>query len=304
MLSVGYFHRPPRVAAVVVTYNRAAMLLDCLQQLQAQTAPVATLIIVDNASTDGTDARLRASGILAAPHVRYLRMPENTGGAGGFHAGMRAALEAGADWIWCMDDDVAPAPDCLERLLGFAPISECIHPLVLYEDGLPFEWEHIFDPATTMQIPLGNVSFRNGKNWCAMRVACFEGMLVSRRVLEAAGLPEPDFFISSDDALFGLLASEHTTVIYVAAARMTKKIKPTRAASPPRIYYDLRNRFLLRRRFARRLRLPRYSGLDFACFMLCYTVALLRGSPSLRSLSAAARAWADGLRGRAGRRYP
>src|SRR3954451_13412568 len=168
-----------RIAVVVVTYNRKPMLLDCVDKVLAQTAAFAELLIVDNASTDGTEAALEP--MLSRPGLRYIRLAENTGGAGGFHAGMQAALAAGADWIWCMDDDVAPAPDCLERLLSFRAISECVHPLVRYEDGTDFEWEHIFDPATTLQVGLHNASFRNGKAWCPMHAACFEGMLVSRR---------------------------------------------------------------------------------------------------------------------------
>lgn len=292
-----------RITAVVVTYNRKAMLLDCVEKVLAQTIPVTELLIVDNASTDGTQAVLAEHGVLARPGVRCLVLAENTGGAGGFHAGMEAAMGGGADWIWCMDDDVAPAPDCLERLLSFRAVSECIHPLVRYEDGSAFEWEHIFDPAITMQVALHNASFRNGKTWCPMHVACFEGMLVSRRVVEAAGLPERAFFIGGDDTYFGLLAAEHTNLIYVADAVMTKKIKPSRAASPFRIYYDLRNRFLLRRRVAARMRLPGYSGVNFICMMLFYTAALLRASFSAGTVLAAARAWGDGARGLGGRRH-
>ena len=103
-----------RVVAVVVTYNRAELLLDCLRSLHAQTHPVERIIVVDNASTDGTPEALEASG-LAVDHVR---MQRNGGGAEGFHYGLVHARRHEADWIWLMDDDCEAPPETLERLLA------------------------------------------------------------------------------------------------------------------------------------------------------------------------------------------
>src|SRR5690349_20673166 len=97
-----------RVMAVVVTYNRSRLLLECLSALLRQTQPLDRVVLVDNASTDDTVEQLRTHGYLDRPEIDYTRLPTNTGGAGGFHEGLRRAMELGADWMWVMDDDAEP----------------------------------------------------------------------------------------------------------------------------------------------------------------------------------------------------
>src|SRR5215468_11067097 len=72
------------------------------------------VLVVDNASTDGTGAWLAGHD---DPRVHGRTLAENTGGAGGFHEGLRWAVERGAGLVWLMDDDGTPDPDCLDRLL-------------------------------------------------------------------------------------------------------------------------------------------------------------------------------------------
>ena len=82
------------VWAVVVTWNRRALLEQCLAHLIAQTRHCDGVVVVDNASDDGTAEMLADAW---AGQAMVVRMPVNTGGAGGFNAGIRAAIEAGAD---------------------------------------------------------------------------------------------------------------------------------------------------------------------------------------------------------------
>lgn len=104
-----------RTAAVVVTYNRRAMLEACIGSLLAQTAPC-DILVVNNHATDGTDAYL--AGLTAQNDRVFARdTGENLGGAGGFNAGMRWAVEAGYDGVWIMDDDTLPRPDALQKFL-------------------------------------------------------------------------------------------------------------------------------------------------------------------------------------------
>ncbi|MFY9636747.1 MAG: glycosyltransferase, partial [Cellulosimicrobium cellulans] len=92
-----------QVAAVVVTYNRVDKLGRVLDSILAQTRPVDRLIVIDNASTDSTPQLLSVYD--DDPRVEIVRLDSNTGGAGGFSAGMERAYERGADWVWIMDDD-------------------------------------------------------------------------------------------------------------------------------------------------------------------------------------------------------
>src|SRR5215469_16397890 len=106
--------RDPRVTAVVVTYNRRDLLLEALAAVHAQTRVPDAVIVVDNASTDGTGAAVRAQ----FPAVQLAELTRNTGGAGGFAYGMARALDGAADLIWLMDDDTVPEPGALEAMLA------------------------------------------------------------------------------------------------------------------------------------------------------------------------------------------
>src|ERR1051326_214995 len=102
-----------KVIAMVVTYNRRDLLLESLAAVLAQTRAPGKVIVVDNASEDGTAAAVRDQ----FPAVYLAELRRNSGGAGGFAAGMTLALADGADLIWLMDDDTVPEPGALAALL-------------------------------------------------------------------------------------------------------------------------------------------------------------------------------------------
>ncbi len=99
------------VAAVVVTYNRLDLLRQCVQALRSQTE-ACDILIVDNASTDGT-----AKWLNEQQDLNHRNTGSNLGGAGGFNYGMRWAVETGYSYVWVMDDDTLPEDDALEKLM-------------------------------------------------------------------------------------------------------------------------------------------------------------------------------------------
>ena len=108
------------VTAIVVTYNRLPLLKQCLAALRAQTVQSFTVLLVDNASTDGTADYIKT---LAMPGLVCRNPGENLGGAGGFAYGIRAAVELGCEAVWIMDDDTLPEPDALAALLAAGNLS-------------------------------------------------------------------------------------------------------------------------------------------------------------------------------------
>jgi len=104
----------PKVIAVVVTYNRRDLLLESLAAVLAQSRAPDSVIVVDNASADGTADAVRN----AFPGVQLAELARNSGGAGGFAAGISLALAGAADLIWLMDDDTVPEPGALAALLA------------------------------------------------------------------------------------------------------------------------------------------------------------------------------------------
>ncbi len=290
------------IAAIVVTFNRKNLLVYCLEGLLSQTMPISRIYLVDNSSTDGTKDLLLEKGFLSNPKIEYIPLTENIGGAGGFHEGLKNAIHGKHSWFWFLDDDVSPFPDCLERLLELKDISGCIHPLVTYEDGRSHEWEHHFDPMTTAQTSLKNASFKNGKSWCSINVACFEGMLISKEIVDKIGLPDKEFFISGDDGLYGFLANQFTNVIYTNSGKLLKKIHPAKHIGAFKIYYDLRNRFLLRKKIGEIAPQTKIYKVTFYIFVLERAFRMLRYSWSKQNVLAVFFAIYDGLRGITGRK--
>jgi GT2 family glycosyltransferase len=178
------------ICAVIVTRDRLELLQQCLDALAAQTRAPDRVLVVDNASSDGTREWL------AGRDVDVLRLEENAGGAGGFHAGLREAVASGAEWAWLMDDDTIPRPDALAELAGAdAPGTLLRASVAVWRDGrlhpmnVPgFERDDVaplVDGAARRVLPL--------------RTATFVSLLVHREAVERFGLPDASYFIWADD---------------------------------------------------------------------------------------------------------
>jgi rhamnopyranosyl-N-acetylglucosaminyl-diphospho-decaprenol beta-1,3/1,4-galactofuranosyltransferase len=230
-----------RVCAVVVTFNRRNLLQDCLNGLLNQTRPLDGLVVVNNASTDETVEMLAAH----FPSLTVLNLPSNTGGAGGFHTGMKWAFDNGFDWMWVMDDDVEPLPDGLETMLGYSGLSQFIHARKRFGEE-EFAWEGVWDMSLLeKRCYAQDISFQQGREWISVNYSNFEGALINRGVIDKIGLPDPKFFIWGDDTVYGFLASQHTNVIYINRFALIKKLPGNLRLDERKIYFQFRNRFLL-----------------------------------------------------------
>lgn len=228
------------ICAVVVTYNRKNLLRVCLNTVLAQSRPPDQIIIVDNVSTDGTLDMVAAE----FPQLPVLKLERNSGGAGGFEAGMKWAYEKGYDWIWVMDDDARALPGTLEKMLSYGGIADFVQSRKR-ESGSLLVWEALWDPHACYPTNfVRDASFANGKEWTAISYANFEGALIRRMVVEKIGPPDPRYFIAGDDSIYGFLASLHARVIYINYVGMEKDIPVGKARSRFYYYFALRNRFI------------------------------------------------------------
>jgi rhamnopyranosyl-N-acetylglucosaminyl-diphospho-decaprenol beta-1,3/1,4-galactofuranosyltransferase len=208
------------IAAVVVTFNR----LELLRRLVAallDTDDLDEVLVVDNASTDGTGEWLRsAEAEHEGLHARLLT--HNSGGAGGFHEGLRWAVERGADLVWLMDDDGLPEPGCLPTLLAHAGDLDFWGPVVVDEQ----DPERLVFP---IRLPGGTrvvhqmAEVRRAADDGLIRgiVIPFNGVLVTRALVERIGLPRAEFFIWGDDHEYRLRAERSgARVATVVGARV------------------------------------------------------------------------------------
>lgn len=191
-----------------MTYNRLGELRKSLACYEGQTASPAYVIVVDNHSCDGTAEYLREWE--AAPHpfpAEVLALPENTGGSGGFHAGLGAALGRGAPWVWAADDDAFPEADCFERAqefirgLGQGASGVSAFCGMCVDGGRPAPAQRariVRRLLVRQEMPVPEGDFASGRPF-EIDLYSFVGTVMRKEALREAGLPRKDFFIYQDD---------------------------------------------------------------------------------------------------------
>lgn len=238
-----------RVTAVVVTWNRRELLAQSLAAILAQDPAPVQVIVVDNASTDGTSDLVTQR----FPDVRLLTCSENTGGAGGFALGIAAALEGPCDAIWLMDDDTIPQPGALAALTAArdtyvaepgAPQGPpvLVASRVEWIDGRPH-------PMNTPRVKPGAGSAERGAALAVgcqpVRTASFVSILIDAARVRAVGLPVADFFLWNDDFEYSArLLRDHRGLSCPASVvrHHTKVFGGTDVDPGPRFYYEVRNK--------------------------------------------------------------
>jgi len=195
------------VAVVVVTYNRAHMLPGLLEGLGRQTRLADAIYVVDNASTDHTREILDAHRALP---LQVITAGENLGGAGGFHLGLRTAWAAGHDRFLLIDDDVVPAPTFLEVMLAHPgpcqmAVREDLEGRLVEKAAVRFDLDSpLAIRPKTASVDSTYPDRASMPPEVRVENVAFEGFLVRREVVDAVGLPDPEFFIFYDDVDFAI----------------------------------------------------------------------------------------------------
>jgi GT2 family glycosyltransferase len=199
----------PRVHAVVLTWNGAHLLPECLAALRRQEVGAEVrVVVVDNASTDGTAALLARD----FPEVEHLPLPENLGfGKANNHA-FRRALEASADFVALINNDVEIAPDWLRRMLAAARA----HPEAgLFAGTLLFRGEEVVNSTglsidafgrardRDFRVPLASLAREDGP----VAGVSAGAALFRARTLREVGLFDPAYFAYYEDVDLSLRAA-------------------------------------------------------------------------------------------------
>lgn len=208
-----------KITAIVVTYNRAELLIESLNALLDQTRKLDAIIIVDNQSTDNTTELLKVNNFISHipeskplnpkiqinfkknSEIHYIRNNWNGGSSGGQYDGIKYAYQNGFDWFWCMDDDTIVDANALESIitkkvfkddatgaLGCVVkwIDGSLHNMNMHGNPLELSW--LLDYNDEKTVPVKTLSF--------------VALMVSKRAVKEVGLPIKDFFIWYDDVEF------------------------------------------------------------------------------------------------------
>lgn len=249
--------------AVVVTYNRKELLIECLDSLKSQTKPLNAIYIIDNASTDGTPFLLRQKEFIeklppakldhnwekcflsnspvdnSEIKIYYVRMCENTGGAGGFYEGVKRAYEKGYDWIWLTDGDTSHNNYLLERFS-----------IYFKREDLSALTNKVIDNSDKILIKTaGNLNFNGIKypmnilkpveekkyekdSVHEIELATFVSLLVNRKAIEKVGFPKREFFIHFDDWEFCLRLLKFGKIFLITDCASMHKELPQKTVIP------------------------------------------------------------------------
>lgn len=244
-----------KTLAIIVTYNRKELLSECIHSLLNQTYKECNILVIDNASTDGT--REYINKYVDNKKVIYENTGSNLGGAGGFNYGIKYALEnLNYDYLWLMDDDTIPTQTALQELVSGAEVLKnnfgFLSSKVLWKDGkycnmnIPIiskDWTNNIDLVSSEMIRLNSASF----------VSCF----IKQETAYEMGLPIKDFFIWGDDVEYTSRISKKYNSYFVNKSVVIHKMKSN---SPvyfvedndvnriKRLFYTFRNRFYIRKK--------------------------------------------------------
>jgi GT2 family glycosyltransferase len=190
----------PQVTVVIPNWNGSVLLENLLVLLRQQTYPIHRIIVVDNGSSDDSPALARKFG------AEIIELGKNTGFSHAVNCGIRAA---GGGWIAIINNDVAPEPDWLAKLMTGAESAK-----VWFAAGKLLDAKHrehidgAFDA-----ICRGACAWRCGQGrpdsplWNQPREICFApftAALVRWELFQEVGMLDEDFESYLEDIDFGI----------------------------------------------------------------------------------------------------
>lgn len=256
------------IAAVVVTHNRKDILLRTVHALLQQGDALGAIYLTDNASSDGTEAALRETGLLDDGRLHYQRLKDNSGGAGGFAHGLQRAYSKGHDAYWLMDDDACPTPQALQYLLDAA--SGHLDHAAYGSAAVAWSAEHeglVLSCTAMLAHPIPGypaVIQRHDQlpDVAEVQNLPFLGFLVAHRLVALAGLPDASYFIDCDDIEYGQRLRRCGAALYLVKKSLIHHPLPRAEMipvlgrrfyhmqkTPQRRYWEVRNRLITARRY-------------------------------------------------------
>jgi GT2 family glycosyltransferase len=217
------------VYIIIVNWNGWADTLACLESCDQLSGAEYRLLVVDNASTDGSVDQLRAG----RPGTRVIPADRNLGFAGGNNLGIAIALSEGADFVWLLNNDTTVAPDALEALLACArehPEAGMFGSKVYYSahpDVIWFAGGELAPTRAGYPRHAGSGQRDDGRWDQAGPVEFLSGcsLLVRTAVVEQIGPMREDYFMYWEDVEWSARAQETGwSCLYVPRSRVWHKV--------------------------------------------------------------------------------
>lgn len=247
----------PSVLAVVVNWNGRELLEPCLGTLLESSYPNLGIMVVDNASEDGSPAFVREH----FGSVRLLASDENLGYAGGANLGLREAAREGVDYVFLLNNDTEVAEDAVAELVRAAqahPRAALLGPMIYYHDRPDVIWS-AGGRVTYWTGDIRHLGIRTedtGQYVEATEVDYVTGcaVLVSMAAAREVGFMSTEYFMYNEDTDWCIRAKRAGySVIFVPRARVWHKVSMSSGGglTPFKIYHRLLSTFRFFRKYAR-----------------------------------------------------
>ena len=243
------------VFVVILNWNGKDVIEACIDSLLRISDPEFKIIVVDNASSDGSDEVVERK----YPGVELIRNSRNLLFAEGNNVGIRRALEQGADFILLLNNDTEVAPDFLKNMLSAINSGDrvgVVGPKILYFDDKKRIWYGGGSFYPIIWVPKhDNIrrldgSFEDMRSETGYVTGC--AMLIRKEVIEDVGLLDPSYTIYCEDVDFCLRARRAGwSCVYEPSARVYHKVSFSSGGglTPFKLENRIHSTFLLHRRF-------------------------------------------------------
>lgn len=234
-----------KYGVVIVTYNRLELLKECIECVLNQTISAEKIIIVDNASTDGTDSYLKKYQYDSNFIISFSK--ENSGGAGGFAKGVEIANQLDLDYVLLIDDDAMISLDYIEILMKFMNANQvcpaCAGSVCTDGNIIADHRKNVSKVGFIFHnCPIEE--YKKSMFWCDNISFC--GIFIRSNVMRQIGIPHAYYFIWHDDTEYSIRIRKYGKMAVLPQAVLNHKTKLTFSETPRRYswkdYYGIRNR--------------------------------------------------------------
>ena len=232
--------KPGKVSIIVVNWNGAHYLRECLRSLSEQTYTNFEIILVDNGSSDDSIRLVREH----FQKVKLVELADNLGFTGGNTAGLTVAQ---GDFIALVNNDTRAEADWLEKLLPpmltDSTVGICASKLIV--DGTD-RIDSAGDGVTTAGVGFNRGLWVDRRNYSSLEPvfgACAAASLYRRRMIDEVGFLDEDFFLYDEDVDLSFRARlAGWTCMFVPQAVVYHKGNATSVRlSDLHVYYHTRN---------------------------------------------------------------
>ncbi len=234
------------VYLIILNWNGWKDTVECVESCLKLKYPDVRILIVDNGSTDGSEMVLRPR----FPSVEFIQTGENLGFAGGNNAGIRHALERGAEYIWLLNNDTVVDQEALGQLVTVAETDEKIGIVgskIYYFDKPDVLWfaggritkftKLVYHTDTNLKDPqlcqkTRDVDFITG---CSL--------LIRSSTIRQVGFMSEEFFHYFEDADWNIrIKDAGWRVVWAAGSKVWHKVSSIHGEGNPFLnYYVVRN---------------------------------------------------------------